>query len=415
MAKVTVCAILSVFLLLGGFEAALFTYETSISLHKSLLQNYSKDIRPVTNQMETLFIDINLNIKAINKFDEIEGVLHTVFGLTLKWTDELIQWNPMDYGQASIVRLPKSKMWIPSLVLVNSATSLDLGLGDDKTQSVIYQANGSALCSTGIITSSMCSPNIMYYPFDNHDCSVQFSSLVSSKEISLRIDRVISTDVYEPNTIWELESVSGDNFLRHGASLAEARIKIKRRPTFLLINIFAPILFLAMVNLLVFAIPIESGERISFAVTILLSFAVFLTLVTDKMPQTSHTVSLFSVYLILTMTNSSLIMLSLVFILEMYYTEKEETAGKVTRCLISVLERLTNNPRNNKVIGEKELHKDKGKNEEEDELPEDLSQSSKRADRMPKLASTLDKTCCLFFSIVFFLETVIFMCILRSS
>lgn len=128
--------------------------------------------------METLFIDINLNIKAINKFDEIEGVLHTVFGLTLKWTDELIQWNPMDYGQASIVRLPKSKMWIPSLVLVNSATSLDLGLGDDKTQSVIYQANGSALCSTGIITSSMCSPNIMYYPFDNHDCSVQFSSLV---------------------------------------------------------------------------------------------------------------------------------------------------------------------------------------------------------------------------------------------
>lgn len=106
-------------------------------------------------------------------------------------------------------------------------------------------------------------------------------------------------------------------------------------------------------------------------------------------------------------------MLSLVFILEMYYTEKEETAGKVTRCLISVLERLTNNPRNNKVIGEKELHKDKGKNEE-DELPEDLSQSSKRADRMPKLASTLDKTC-LFFSIVFFLETVIFMCILRSS
>lgn len=350
MAKVTVCAILSVFLLLGGFEAALFTYETSISLHKSLLQNYSKDIRPVTNQMETLFIDINLNIKAINKFDEIEGVLHTVFGLTLKWTDELIQWNPMDYGQASIVRLPKSKMWIPSLVLVNSATSLDLGLGDDKTQSVIYQANGSALCSTGIITSSMCSPNIMYYPFDNHDCSVQFSSLVSSKEISLRIDRVISTDVYEPNTIWELESVSGDNFLRHGASLAEARIKIKRRPTFLLINIFAPILFLAMVNLLVFAIPIESGERISFAVTILLSFAVFLTLVTDKMPQTSHTVSLFSVYLILTMTNSSLIMLSLVFILEMYYTEKEETARKVTRCLISVLERLTNNPRNNKVI-----------------------------------------------------------------
>lgn len=231
MAKETLGATVSVFLLLGGIEAALYTYGTSVSLHKTLLQNYSKDIRPVTNQTKTLLIDIKLNIKAINKFDETEGVLHTVFGLTLEWTDELIQWNPTDYGQASIVRLPKSKVWIPSLFLVNSATSLEIELGNDKTQTVTYQANGSALCSTGIITSSMCSPNIMYmyYPFDNHDCSVQFSNLVSSKEISLRIDRRISTDVYEPNTIWELESVSGENFLRQGASLAEARIKIKRR------------------------------------------------------------------------------------------------------------------------------------------------------------------------------------------
>lgn len=134
MAKETLGATVSVFLLLGGIEAALYTYGTSVSLHKTLLQNYSKDIRPVTNQTKTLLIDIKLNIKAINKFDETEGVLHTVFGLTLEWTDELIQWNPTDYGQASIVRLPKSKVWIPSLFLVNSATSLEIELGNDKTQ-----------------------------------------------------------------------------------------------------------------------------------------------------------------------------------------------------------------------------------------------------------------------------------------
>lgn len=136
MAKETLGATVSVFLLLGGIEAALYTYGTSVSLHKTLLQNYSKDIRPVTNQTKTLLIDIKLNIKAINKFDETEGVLHTVFGLTLEWTDELIQWNPTDYGQASIVRLPKSKVWIPSLFLVNSATSLEIELGNDKTQTV---------------------------------------------------------------------------------------------------------------------------------------------------------------------------------------------------------------------------------------------------------------------------------------
>lgn len=55
MAKVTVCAILSVFLLLGGFEAALFTYETSISLHKKsiteLFQRYTTCDKPNGNSV----------------------------------------------------------------------------------------------------------------------------------------------------------------------------------------------------------------------------------------------------------------------------------------------------------------------------------------------------------------------------
>lgn len=65
-------------------------------------------------------------------------------------------------------------------------------------------------------------------------------------------------------------------------------------------------------------------------------------------------------------------MVFLVFILEMYYIEKEEIVGKVIWFLIFVLERVINNLRNNKVVGEMELYKGKGKNEEVDELLEDL-------------------------------------------
>lgn len=65
-------------------------------------------------------------------------------------------------------------------------------------------------------------------------------------------------------------------------------------------------------------------------------------------------------------------MVFLVFILEMYYIEKEEIIGKVIWFLIFVLERVINNLRNNKVVGEMELYKGKGKSEEVDELLEDL-------------------------------------------
>lgn len=65
-------------------------------------------------------------------------------------------------------------------------------------------------------------------------------------------------------------------------------------------------------------------------------------------------------------------MVFLVFILEMYYIEKEEIVGKVIWFLIFVLERVINNLINNKVVGEMELYKGKGKSEEVDELLEDL-------------------------------------------
>lgn len=65
-------------------------------------------------------------------------------------------------------------------------------------------------------------------------------------------------------------------------------------------------------------------------------------------------------------------MVFLVFILEMYYIEKEKIVGKVIWFLIFVLERVINNLRNNKVVGEMELYKGKGKSEEVDELLEDL-------------------------------------------
>lgn len=65
-------------------------------------------------------------------------------------------------------------------------------------------------------------------------------------------------------------------------------------------------------------------------------------------------------------------MVFLVFILEMYYIEKEEIVGKVIWFLIFVLERVINNLKNNKVVGEMELYKGKGKSEEVDELLEDL-------------------------------------------
>ena len=39
---------------------------------------------------------------------------------------------------------------------------------------------------------------------------------------------------------------------------------VKRKPTFIVISVLLPTLFLSVLNLLVFVIPVDSGEKISY-------------------------------------------------------------------------------------------------------------------------------------------------------
>jgi hypothetical protein len=59
-----------------------------------------------------------------------------------------------------------------------------------------------------------------------------------------------------------------------------------------------PVVFLGLLNILVFLIPAESGERISYSVTVMLAITVFLSSVADSLPKTSSPISLLSYYLL---------------------------------------------------------------------------------------------------------------------
>ena len=49
---------------------------------------------------------------------------------------------------------------------------------------------------------------------------------------------------------------------------------------------------LSLLNVLVFILPADCGERMALAVTVLLSFTVYLGIISDSMPKTSESLSL---------------------------------------------------------------------------------------------------------------------------
>lgn len=85
-------------------------------------------------------------------------------------------------------------------------------------------------------------------------------------------------------------------------------IHIRRKSLYYFFNIFLPCSLMSALTLLIFLLPVESGEKCGLGVTIMLSFAVFMLSVIKTLPDTSESFPLISIYLtaVLSMTAVSI-------------------------------------------------------------------------------------------------------------
>ena len=77
------------------------------------------------------------------------------------------------------------------------------------------------------------------------------------------------------------------------------QLQLQRRRSFYILNIILPVLFLSVTSSLTFALPSDAGEKMGLSITVLLAYAVYLTLVTDSMPDTSVQVTAVLLWLLL--------------------------------------------------------------------------------------------------------------------
>jgi hypothetical protein len=104
---------------------------------------------------------------------------------------------------------------------------------------------------------------------------------------------------YHPNSVWAIESTL--HSIKAGAIESEVTFtfKLRRKPSFYILNLILPILFLGNLNLIVFAIPTQSEEKVAFTITLFLSFAVFLNVLQFTLPANSENTSILCLYLII--------------------------------------------------------------------------------------------------------------------
>ena len=72
-------------------------------------------------------------------------------------------------------------------------------------------------------------------------------------------------------------------------------LTIKRKPLFFLLYMIFPVCAVVLLSLLGFIIPTDSGERVGFGVTILLTMGVYLMVISEDLPKTAHSAPLIGV------------------------------------------------------------------------------------------------------------------------
>ncbi|KAK7493826.1 hypothetical protein BaRGS_00014967 [Batillaria attramentaria] len=272
-----------------------------MELTQKLFTNRSLVVPPYSYNADSSFNPINVSIDtfifSISGLD-LRHQQFTFVGLfVLRYTDPSLSWDTAVYPVDAIFVKPED-IWTPDLFVMNSVMPFDQLV--KKQMMVVVYANGSVTWSPGDTITTTCYVDIQLFPFDSQTCTVivspwvYFEHQVNCTDTVLSLPEVQSAEWDITETSHRIKRSSGEN----GKSWHIVyTVKLRRKWLFYALNVLLPVLLVSGLNSVVFALPVQCGEKMSVSLTTFLTLAVFMTLIQDSLPSNSDTVCYLAVYL----------------------------------------------------------------------------------------------------------------------
>ena len=315
------------------------TMNDTKTLYDTLMADYNKYIRPIQNQSSCVMVNISLTTIALQEFDEVLERFSMVGVFNLYWVDENLRWNTSDYNGVSVIHMGYENVWVPEIIMTNPSDTLD-SFGED-WQLIEYSNDGSSAWHPADLIKATCSMNVLYFPFDIQDCYIEvyvwgYTFDVVQLNPSLPY---VYTAIMPEHSSWTLLGTSVEIKNEYG-SAAVFSFRYQRKPLYVIITILLPILFLCLLNVLVFALPAEAGERIGFAITMLLAISVYMTIVSDTLPKTSNPMPIIAFFLLTCFIVSMAITLVTVLNLRIYFKSSESRVPETLERLYRLISKI---------------------------------------------------------------------------
>ncbi|XP_025101181.1 neuronal acetylcholine receptor subunit alpha-10-like [Pomacea canaliculata] len=302
---------------------------TEKQLVKQLLDRYErqgKEGRPVVNTSDIISVHFGLYLIQILDVDEKDQILKTNIWYQYEWRDELLTWNPEDYDNISDVRLPSDKIWIPDILLYNFA---DDRLKEQRNALVVTYSTGDLLWMPQAILRSSCSFDTKFFPFDEQECILKFSSW-SYNGFKLDIHflpnkTAFDLDDYIESNEWEITQNTAKRHVKRYTCCPEPypdlrfKLRIRRRVAFYTFILVMPCALLSLLTLVIFWVPPESPAKLILGMNIFLAFFVLLLLLAESTPKAAASVPLIGVYFCLNMVMITMSTVLTTVVANMFY------------------------------------------------------------------------------------------------
>lgn len=310
------------------------------SLHSDLFTGHNNEIMPVLDYTKPLTIGVAFYIASFNYFHEVEESISLTAALTLNWTDPSMAWDPALYGNTQYMIINSKKLWLPRIFLVSKIDSMK-PVGHNMDSFTTIRSNGEVWYLPGGILVSKCPTDISKFPFDTQTCRLAFSSwgILSSNLILSSVYEKAVLNLFTPHSDWTLqEYTTSDGYEpQSGYHEFHVKISIKRQPLYHVVMVILPTLLFALINPLVFVLPIDSGERVSLSITIMLSYVMFLGLVSSSIPASSNPMSALLIIMVIIIFISGVIVIGTIINTKYFFLQDSKKFGYMLTALVRII------------------------------------------------------------------------------
>lgn len=167
---------------------------------------------------------------------------------------------------------------------------MNKGIGNNVVR---ITSNGNVLASISGSISINCGYKPDQFPFDCQICMALFTmNTYRTDEVYSILDTpaiiFASSDTNTSNAMWLVTDIRTKNDVNpKTGGIAYVYFELKRKTMFYTLNLIIPNTILSFLVILSYLIPVDQGEKISFGITIFLTYIVFMTQIDSIIPKTS--------------------------------------------------------------------------------------------------------------------------------